>query len=630
VFKVSRLVAVAALAVGAPAGAVPFAAQPDPERAAGVTGWYWQLGRTETQLNDFWKEKKQRITSIEVDSTSPYRFSAVMVRNDGPYARTWSWWFDRDESGVKERVDTLQSRIIDLEPYTVGGKRRFAFVMVKNTGAAEKGWWWNYDLTDAQVTADIDKHKIRLIDVDTYVVNGQRRYSYVGIKNSGVDAKAWWWYPDASAEFVAARLKEFGARLIDVEPTSSGRLAVVMVKNDGTYWWWGHGISASRVEEAYSTHGVRIVDIERYGSSYAFVAADNADEESARLRSYLDKVYDNEKQFGTGVIRGLYVKQLGGPTLAQIGARLRFQPLSTLKLLPYAYAWEQIDQGKATLDSTIGWIEATKDDPNTPIDERDYSSCLTSGAANTRSASAKWGDALPTMMWESHNRTLDAYLARFNPDTLTDRAQKQWGLTSTEMHFGCPRGSNQAPWSANRSTLVELGRLFEGFHDLTIVKKAASRDGFLASMINLTYTGAKYTSPITGMTTGPLYSSYTRDIAKREAGPAKQGIVEDFLKGVVIRGKGGSGGPSSNEFGYSDFLYVTLPFRQGSQTVTKTFVLGWYVYKLKTPSGCPDLPKSQQSASCQAIWEPERGDLWKLKTELFAAPIRMALATWPG
>ena len=234
------------------------------------------------------------------------------------------------------------------------------------------------------------------------------------------------------------------------------------------------------------------------------------------------------------------------------------------------------------------------------------------------------------MMWESHNRTLDAFLDRFKPDTLTTRAQKSWGLANTEMHFGCPQGSNQAPWSANRSTLVELGKLFEGFHGLTIVKKASSRSGFLANMINLTYAGAKYTSPITGATTGPLNVSFLRDVAKREAGAAKQGIVEDFLKGVVIRGKGGSGGPSSNEFGYSDFLYATLPFRQGAQTVQKTYVLGWFVYKLKTPSGCPDLPKSQQSSSCQAIWEPERADLQKLKTEMFAVPLRLALKTWPS
>ena len=118
------------------------------------------------------------------------------MRNTGPYARTWSWWFDRDENGVKERVDALKSRIVDLEAYTVGGKRRFAFVMVSNTGAAAKGWWWNYDLTASQVTDDINKHKIRLIDLDSYLVNGQRRYSYVGIKNAGVDAKSWWWYPD--------------------------------------------------------------------------------------------------------------------------------------------------------------------------------------------------------------------------------------------------------------------------------------------------------------------------------------------------------------------------------------------------------------------------------------------------
>jgi len=122
--------------------------------------------------------------------------------------------------------------------------------------------------------------------------------------------------------------------------------------------------------------------------------------------------------------------------------------------LPYLYTMIEIDTGKATLNgTTVSWIEATKDDPSTPEDDRKYKSCLKTGSPDTKPGSAKLADALPTMMWESHNRTLDAVLDKYGPDNITDRGQ-QLGLTQTEMHFGCPQPNGpSAPWAANRSTL---------------------------------------------------------------------------------------------------------------------------------------------------------------------------------
>jgi hypothetical protein len=98
-------------------------------------------------------------------------------------------------------------------------------------------------------------------------------------------------------------------------------------------------------------------------------------------------------------------------------------------------------------------------------------------------------------------------------------------------------------------------------------------------------------------------------------------------RSVVLRGKGGSGGPSGDEFGYSDFLYDTLPFKQNGRIVDKTFVLGWFIYKLKTPPGCPE-PKPNDTGPCQAIWQPEIDARERLHTELHTAAIRQALATW--
>jgi len=602
---------------------------PDRDNTTPV-GWHWWKSRSEAQINEM-RAAGERLIDIEWSPTTAGTFDVVLVSNSGVYKRADGWWFGQTRDEVVAKTKEHNGRITDLEPYTVGGQRRFAFTMIRNEGEAAKGWWWNYDLTPQQVTDDIDKHGIRLVDLDAYLVDGQLLYSYVGIKNEGVDGKAWWWYPEASPQFVTDRINEFHARLIDLEVLPNGKLAVVMIENDGTYWWWGYGLSQSRLEEAVATTGSRIIDLESVyvdgARRFAFVSIDNANQESRRLRGLIHQAYDNAA-FGDAVIRGLLVKEVGGDTLAEIAAGLRFQPLSTLKLLPYLYTMIEIDGGAASLAGTsVSWTEAAKDDPSTTIDERKYASCLTPGSADTKAGSATLKDALPTMMWESHNRTLDAVLAKYGPDNITARAH-QLGLTDTQMHFGCPQPNGpSAPWASNRSTLYDLGALFEGVEKLQFVGKASTRQAFFDNMIKLDYDGASYMSPITGATVGPLYNGFLREIVKREAGPDKQDIVEEFLAKVVLRGKGGSGGPSSDEFGYSDFLHLTVPFKQGAKIVPRTFVVGWFIYKLKTPSGCPE-SKANDGGPCQATWKPERDALALFRNEIHAAPIRQALQTW--
>jgi hypothetical protein len=267
------------------------------------------------------------------------------------------------------------------------------------------------------------------------------------------------------------------------------------------------------------------------------------------------------------------------------------------------------------------------DDPNTTIDERDYASCFKQGDPNTQSDSAQFKHALPTMMWESHGRTLDAFLDLYGPNNITSRAKNEWGMPNTEMHFGCPQPNDQVPWAKNRTTLKELAAMFEGVENLEILTKEATRQKFFDLMINIDYDGASDTSPITGNTTGPFYNGGLKSIVEEEAGPGKLAIVNEFLSHVVIRGKGGSGGPSSNEFGYSDFLHVTVPFKVNGQIVDKTYEVGWYIYKLKAPPGCPK-DDGSDSAACKALWQPEIDQRELFRKELYRAPIREALATW--
>ena len=207
--------------------------------------------RTESQLNALRKKYGERIVDIEVDSQSPLRFTAALVRNKGTYKRGWSWWFGRGKAGVKAKVKALGGRIIDLEPYTVNGKSAFRFRAGQEQRRGEEGMVVELrpdrvagDGRDQQARDPADRPRSYKVGV-----HKRRRYSYVGIKNKGVDQKEWWWYPSASPAFVKAKLKEHKARLIDIERPSPGKLTVIMQPNDGKYWWWAYGVDQERLTE---------------------------------------------------------------------------------------------------------------------------------------------------------------------------------------------------------------------------------------------------------------------------------------------------------------------------------------------------------------------------------------------
>jgi ABC-type glycerol-3-phosphate transport system substrate-binding protein len=124
----------AAVLVGATIGsskAGTAAAVQDPERNATTpTGWHFWVGQSKAKIDQLANSSSERVVDVNVDSVSPLRFSAVLVRNSGPYARTGSWSYG-SEADVTNTMNAKKARLIDLEPYTYLGQRRFAYVWVK-------------------------------------------------------------------------------------------------------------------------------------------------------------------------------------------------------------------------------------------------------------------------------------------------------------------------------------------------------------------------------------------------------------------------------------------------------------------------------------------------------------------
>ncbi|MFC2095831.1 hypothetical protein ACFLSW_05285 [Candidatus Bipolaricaulota bacterium] len=258
------------------------------------TAWWWYDNASVGVIASALDEHNARLIDLEITSVSPLRFSASLVRNSGTYASAWWWYFGIDVDRISELLDELQARIIDLEAYYVGGQLRFAVILVPNTGPQAKAWWW-YSGVSAETLSDlVSQHNARLVDLEVLPQSGERRFAAVMISNTGADEADSWWYIGISTKDLADAFSVNSARLLDLERMSDGRYAAILVR-PRSVWGWYFGMTASGVEDVVSRHGTRIVDIEPYTSGaatrYLVVLTKNGDGEAAVTGELAREIY---------------------------------------------------------------------------------------------------------------------------------------------------------------------------------------------------------------------------------------------------------------------------------------------------------------------------------------------------
>ena len=157
------------------------------------TTWWTFSALTEAEIADELTAKAARLVDIEpYDST---KFTVTMVRNAGAYAATGGWWWDvgLTAGAVYDMLDANGARLIDLQPYSTGAGTRFAVVMVRNSGAAARTWLWVYGRSADGISAKAREKQARLVDIESYVEGGVKKYAAVMVRNTGADAKTWAW-----------------------------------------------------------------------------------------------------------------------------------------------------------------------------------------------------------------------------------------------------------------------------------------------------------------------------------------------------------------------------------------------------------------------------------------------------
>ncbi|MCA8973949.1 MAG: serine hydrolase [Planctomycetes bacterium] len=311
-----------------------------------------------------------RLVDIEyrgVSLLSGTIYDAVFVQNTGAYAAGWWWYTGLTSAQVSSYLSSNQARLIDLEPYADGnGNLRFACIMVDNTGANAKAWWWYFNTSTTTIGTAATTNSARVVDLDSYVVNSTTYYSAVMIANTGADQRSWWWYINVTPAQISSYLNTNQARLYDLEPRSNGNWDCVMIRQTNSpAWYWWYGLSSADISYLLGNYGVRPIDLESYvvGSTryWAMVAINNS--------NALTTDIGNAMRARTNGQVGCWLQRMNGGNLANLNGDARFEPASTMKTLHHVHAMRHVYLNTVALTTPINvFTNYSATNPSCPID----------------------------------------------------------------------------------------------------------------------------------------------------------------------------------------------------------------------------------------------------------------------
>jgi hypothetical protein len=208
-----------------------------------------------------------RVVDLFVEnSASPYSFTATYVPNTGSYARTWWLLADVTPTTLLNFSIANSARIVVMKAFndpTPGGSVRFFALLISNTGASAKTWFFYKDQTVAQVTALWQANNARLVQVNSYVRNSTTFYDVVMISNTGSDARTWFWYVNATPADLGVHQAASNTRVVDLDiDPATGNYNAIMQSCPSTCpaWWWYFGVPTSNLVSTATSLNARIID----------------------------------------------------------------------------------------------------------------------------------------------------------------------------------------------------------------------------------------------------------------------------------------------------------------------------------------------------------------------------------
>jgi hypothetical protein len=517
------------------------------------TGHRYASNVSETTIDDI-VAKGYRMTDIEVVSTGPHRYTASFVRNSGSYQSGWWWKANQSEAEMTAFLTQKEARIIDIETYFVNGKRRYAFVALPNPSREFKAWWWFADKSWDEMKAFYNLKNGRLIDVDVEKIKGKRRYSGIVIPNTGQDHKKWRVFSNIKSKEVRELLDDGGIRetkwrLVDLERLGSDRFAGLMEESEGQAWWWFTNKDWEEVKRLQGQYASRIFDIERHtqGNKVRFdiLVLNNSNPLEWRMGQWLRGNSD-----GT---RGFMLKEVNGPTLGSILPDFRTYPASTNKVLQHYYWSARVGTQIDPLTVMPLYTNHT-DDTHDPEDILQWS---------LMQQVTQW------MMWNSGNTSSNGLqdlagngngvLGRKN---INEFGWNVLGLTDDFQFFHKYADGADSNDPANRFTMRQITKLYEAFGN-GVGLNNSQWDWMHDNMLNR------------DATVNPSFRDGVRSIMDFEGQAIGLTIndVDDVWDVTTMVWKPG------NVSGYSSAAgWIRLPYKTQNGIVFREFALGGFIH----------------------------------------------------
>lgn len=586
------------------------------------TSWWIYTGVSPTQVGDYLNAKGARLTDIEVQSVSSGvpTLTVRMVKNSGSYAVSgWWWYYGLTAADVTAKLNANTARLIDLEPYDIGGGNiRFAAVMVSNTGSAARSWWWYYGKTSSQISSLLSGK--RLIDLDSYNTSSGKRYTAIMIANSGADAESWEWWLNQTTSGIASKVSAFNGRVVKLDRQADGSYNFIQVKNTGsetTAWWYYFGFTSITAVLNYANQlAVRPVDLVTYLNSSgqrrwdaSFI--DNANTSTRRMRSEFAKTFLDANGNPTRGIFEAYLKQVGGAVKVNLNSARRAETASSLKSLHLLHSMRRVAASTDTLGSAFTYYEYD------PIKGKDACPDPALEIAANKRTNYNFEKGLDEMMKISDNRTTRGVVIRyggFSPLNSTASAASMTGTTLRHnigcAYFNLSTDKYDPANMRNDTTAADLARIYEGVWDSSLLTNTNSaRTEFLESA-----------NPATGV------SAELQAIINDEAAKLGKSAIATEFGGLVKRwGKGGSyntcladanGNCGQKVIIRSGTGLIQLPTKSGGRLAYRNYVFGRFI---------SDSPVASWGNSTDVTYSNAYS---AASNELYRDEIRSALQTW--
>jgi hypothetical protein len=521
------------------------------------TGWWDFSGMTDTDINNFVVNNNARPVDIQLEAVAvPRRFTVTFVSNTGAYAKGWWWYYDQDAATTAAFFANNNARPIALKAYDIGsGQIRFAFIAIPNTGADAKTWYWFYNSDPGSLLTFANNNSARLTQINAYVTGGVTKYAAVMISNTGADQRGWWFYTNTTIAALVSAASANNARVTDLDrdPTTGNYSAIMTdCSTNCPAWWWYVGVTAQQVNDVVAQDGARIIDFNSYPGCgalcYSMVLINNSNDITTRVGELLRN--------GTDGTKGLYLKEVNGPVLANLEEGFVYEPASAIKSFVHVYAMHQVQNGVAHLTDSL-----VKYQP--PVG--------TSCPGNFNIGSEPLSTVLAEMMRHSDNTRTREATDTYGVSNIINYAAA-FGATHTQINhiIGC---GGPIP---NQTTLTDLATLYEKVANGTLLNATnkATFYGLMPGRAQFLFEGYDWTG---------LWSTDIPNIINQEA-PAGMltGAKLNFQNQMDLAYKAGNykicGATCTTYVDHIDIAgWAKIPFCSGSAITYKEYVFGVFI-----------------------------------------------------